>query len=413
MLGDNYFGEDNCECLCKTCEDYCRNGWSAGQEGENKLVPKASIEEPSEGYSFRRRRRLGSSDSSRVQSMTPDVNIRPHVPKKTPRSFSRFKNPDSSIGTSPSVEPNPSPMKRKREPERLSPTPCSTPKRSKLNPTVKEEESTLSVAVTLAITIESPASSHESQPLSPASSVTGETSSTDATSVDEDTIIVEPRLPNSKISKLRKSRGGELAGPMEQAKSGDTILVGSSTRVQHPAVQDDCASILSDLQSDFELDDSTMTITAKKNGGKKRKRRMESPTTDLDHAPAVRVPGDYVLTGALLAEPESSWIVCKICEEAFVQKDAYFTRSSCPRCERHSKLYGYMWPKTDKEGRNDTEERVLDHRTVHRFIDPTEEKIIRKRDRGSTGSRAVTREVSELVTGDKDESRGRRQRAKR
>jgi histone-lysine N-methyltransferase SUV420H len=25
---DDYFREDNCECLCKTCEDCCRNGWT-------------------------------------------------------------------------------------------------------------------------------------------------------------------------------------------------------------------------------------------------------------------------------------------------------------------------------------------------------------------------------------------------
>jgi histone-lysine N-methyltransferase SUV420H len=56
-----------------------------------------------------------------------------------------------------------------------------------------------------------------------------------------------------------------------------------------------------------------------------------------------------------------------------------------------------MWPKTDKEGKNDTEERVLDHRTVHRFIRPSEEKIIRKRNRSATESRGVTREVSEVV----------------
>ena len=94
-----------------------------------------------------------------------------------------------------------------------------------------------------------------------------------------------------------------------------------------------------------------------------------------------------------------------------MQQNAYFTRSSCPRCERHSKLYGYMWPKTDKEGRDDKEERVLDHRTVHRFIRPEEERSIRKRDRGSTGSRGLTREESEIVV-DKEEGR-RSKRAKR
>jgi histone-lysine N-methyltransferase SUV420H len=160
----------------------------------------------------------------------------------------------------------------------------------------------------------------------------------------------------------------------------------------------------------MELDDSTMTITAKK--GRKRKRRLPRPSTDLDHAPPVRIPGDYVLTPALLAEPASAWINCKICEEPFVQKDAYFTRSSCPRCERHSKLYGYMWPKTDKEGRHDTEERVLDHRTVHRFLRPSEERSIRRRGQSSAGSRAGTREVSEAVPAKDESSPRRRGRAK-
>jgi len=56
-----------------------------------------------------------------------------------------------------------------------------------------------------------------------------------------------------------------------------------------------------------------------------------------------------------------------------------------------------MWPKTDKEDSGDEEERVLDHRTVHRFIRPDEERSVRKRNRDSTGSRAVTREISEVV----------------
>lgn len=56
-----------------------------------------------------------------------------------------------------------------------------------------------------------------------------------------------------------------------------------------------------------------------------------------------------------------------------------------------------MWPKTDKEGEDDDEERVLDHRTVHRFIDPSEERMARRKSRSLTESRAVTREASELV----------------
>jgi histone-lysine N-methyltransferase SUV420H len=87
-----------------------------------------------------------------------------------------------------------------------------------------------------------------------------------------------------------------------------------------------------------------------------------------------RTPGDYTLCTALLSTTYHRWVGCRNCDEFFVQGDAYLTRIACPRCERHSKLYGYYWPKTDKDGKFDKEERVLDHRTIHRFIDPEEER---------------------------------------
>lgn len=91
-----------------------------------------------------------------------------------------------------------------------------------------------------------------------------------------------------------------------------------------------------------------------------------------------RTPGDYHLTSTLLIDINDRWIECRNCDEYFVQHDAYQTRIACPRCERHSKLYGYHWPKTDKTGKDDKEERILDHRQIHRFIDPDEEKQERK-----------------------------------
>lgn len=103
----------------------------------------------------------------------------------------------------------------------------------------------------------------------------------------------------------------------------------------------------------------------------------------------VRIPGDFHLTTALLATPYHRWVECRNCDEFFVQAEAYLTRIACPRCERHSKLYGYHWPKTDREGKHDTEERVLDHRTIHRFIDPEDERMEKK---GKKGLAEVIRE---------------------
>jgi len=111
----------------------------------------------------------------------------------------------------------------------------------------------------------------------------------------------------------------------------------------------------------------------------------EAETHDDSHTAALtgpttyRQPGDYELTPRLLAEPDMAWVRCLICSTAFVQQNAYCTRSSCPRCERHSKLYGYVWPKTQREGPRDKEERILDHRTVHRFLALDDELMVRGR----------------------------------
>ncbi|KAK3066862.1 histone lysine methyltransferase Set9, partial [Teratosphaeriaceae sp. CCFEE 6253] len=106
----------------------------------------------------------------------------------------------------------------------------------------------------------------------------------------------------------------------------------------------------------------------------------------------IRTPGDYHLCRALLATPYHRWVECRNCDRHFVQAEAYLTRIACPRCERHSKLYGYYWPKTDREGRADGEERVVDHRTIHRFIEPEEERGEKKGRKGLV-ERVLEREM--------------------
>ncbi|KAI5291022.1 Histone-lysine N-methyltransferase set9 [Ascosphaera acerosa] len=124
-------------------------------------------------------------------------------------------------------------------------------------------------------------------------------------------------------------------------------------------------------------------------GGRPRKRGavaaaegLASPPPAIPPAPAPRRPGDYTRTVKLLARRYDRWVCCLTCHEWFVQADSYQTRRECPRCERHSKLYGYQWPKTQKWGPRDPEERVLDHRTVHRFLSREEEADVVRRGRG-------------------------------
>lgn len=124
----------------------------------------------------------------------------------------------------------------------------------------------------------------------------------------------------------------------------------------------------------------------------RKKRKYTRRTFIKETTPPARhrQPGDYTLTPLLLSEPLMAWIRCINCDTAFVQHNAYYTKSSCPRCERHSKLYGYIWPKTQKAGPRDKEERILDHRTIHRFLNRQDEAIIR--------GRAVKRPFSDVDT---------------
>nr|OQO23516.1 hypothetical protein B0A51_09509 [Rachicladosporium sp. CCFEE 5018] len=88
-----------------------------------------------------------------------------------------------------------------------------------------------------------------------------------------------------------------------------------------------------------------------------------------------RIQHDHIKPALLLTTPLHRFVTCRNCDQDFLQSDGtrYEMRIACPRCERHSKLYGFYWPKCEREGKWDNEERVLDHRTIHRFLPRAED----------------------------------------
>ncbi|KAK4223643.1 putative histone-lysine N-methyltransferase set-9 [Podospora fimiseda] len=378
---DSYFGEDNCECLCQTCESKLMNGW---KPADGSVSIQASIEEDFlavQGYSFRRRRRDESAagSSSRTPSVTPD--IRPRVLK---RQRSQMMAGDRA-STTDSMEPGSAVQKRSLEVAFGTPpvTPAKRFKQAQYEVVSVPPESPISRG-----------SSETEFARSPLSSEAGTAALTDATTPGPDspsTLMLSPKTTPARPA-AETLKVEETASELDvQLDSLPTILptTENSPPADSPRPESNTIEIVPPtLSLDIPEPDATPKATADKPivteipatpVGRGRPKKTQavpvSPTAPTRH----RVPGDYTLTPLLLAEPETAWVHCTNCSTAFVQKDAYYTRANCPRCERHSKLYGYIWPKTEPAGPNDKEKRILDHRTINRFLDPEDEARVRGR----------------------------------
>ncbi|KAI3336665.1 hypothetical protein HD806DRAFT_13918 [Xylariaceae sp. AK1471] len=413
---ENYFGEDNCECLCKTCEENAVNGWAQGEGGV--ALTKSIEDSVPEGYSLRRRRRDDSCASgSRTPSVTPD--IRPRIRKTKPKTPNGGPERESLCDS-----PAPHDIlreKRKREYESLQSPPITPAKRLK---TLQYEVEPVPIPGGLERRGSDDASSSEHS-----ASDSGSTDvmvMTDATTPEEEiqeAVLRSPELTpvRSRISALKQedsdlspltdfSRTPSLPPiiiteslsqldeiPNRRTTNLDTaapvIINGqvgelpSIDMVVLPApitaVSEEALPISTNSREGvLQIPDEEPSRGRARGRGRPKKGEERKVAEFIDEPAQVtkkRVPGDYTLTPVLLSEPNTAWIHCTICGDAFVQQNAYYTRSSCFRCERHSKLYGYSWPKTEKEGSNDKEERILDHRMIHRFLDTEEEARIRGR----------------------------------
>lgn len=393
--GDDYFGENNEECLCQTCENRQQNGWAPfkrveesedDDEEEQKSAQSLRLE-AAESRSFdplssgsKRRHSTGTEDSShnaepaskRVRIEKPSSPTKPRISSllrdtmlKEARSSSFLSQevPVSSIEDVP-LDPNAS-LQIFRE--------MRTQQRDGLlTPVLGDASSSRGTTPPSPREAGSPKSTH----------------STDATSVDEDHPVETTVKVKVGPEVIEKHPNLGVATVKEE-------VIQTTVKTPWPSlpVEDDDMSDLSELSDSMEFDSENEQIVKRKPRPILRTTRSKSrfdvhnrigTPVHLDtpdggeYIENERKPGDYMTSASLLSAKYSKWAECQTCENSFVQQDGYNTRKECPRCERHSKIYGYPWPKTEREGKHDKQERIKDHRMVHRFVDPDEERDLKR-----------------------------------
>ena len=443
--GDDYFGTNNCECLCRTCELRAQGGWTVAPGAlAGTQTPEPTREESVEPYGFRRKRKYASSPISTASTPDPET-FQPA--KRRRRSSTADQSAPGSLSPKRKGRP-PSKLKRRSALSRFSPELNNEDPATSPVPVVALPEADLKAVIqpqkdldqenigdTIRVDQHQPAKTQEpltqtvtdvlpgsgtppgitsqyGEPKTPpptkelrSSQVS--TVSTDVDSVfenEEDLIPVDTPSSAHSLPQTSDTIKVEETGPIVHDLEPKVLSVETTdVTIKEEPVEtpqttlkrarnddnsdNDSESDLSDLNSDEDFDDVHHCIVRKKRPAKKRKLAPGKAVYVEPEIPQLRHPNDYINTPMLLAEPESKWVQCKTCSKVWVQQNAYYTRRECPRCERHSKLYGYRWPKTEQL--KGDRERIKDHREVHRFLDAEEEEELRRKHRDLTEESGV------------------------
>lgn len=382
--GDDYFGDNNEECLCHTCEARQQNGWApmkrvdeSDVEDEDEKLAPLEVPPPASGT---KRRRDSTSEEVLEETTTSAkrtrIEMKPSPSKSQPSGHLREATLKKMHSTS-SLQRE-LPVSSIEDPS----TNLGTASPEDMRDMRTQQRDGL-----LVVSLDETGSSRETSPSALAASPKS-SHSTDATSVDEDHSSGRSTTTKVKSEIISENPTIGVATVKEEV---------TTTTVNAPwpslLADDDDSSDLSELSDSMEFDSVKQQIVKRKYRPTLRNTRSKSRyevhnrvgtpvfsamELDGEYVENKRKPGDYMTSSSLLSAKYSKWVECQTCDVQFVQQDGYHTRKECPRCERHSKLYGYPWPKTEKEGKHDKQVRITDHRTVHRFVDHDEERELKR-----------------------------------
>ncbi len=370
-----YFGSNNEECLCHTCELQASNGWTsadafgAPQSGESTPIPGDVLSETP--YSFRKKRKHGLDAGCTSSSQSPSPPKKQKLGRPPSRLNQVFTPPPSSLSLGEQstpvtcVEDNLSGLgafggggvskKERSLPDIVIAANAAgaDPPRKKRMRLIDQMTSSAGSSPEI-LTKSRPSSSISDESGTDSSSSKTSSRSTQATSILDAPVTI--KVESSETSKIERDdklspiRRPLITNPKHpdsfSTPSAKTFLKPTSTTL---TTKPSSSSIIPSIETTtLDIPSSTTTTSTEiKTTSTATLTVLPDPTS----SPTIRTPGDYVLTPRLLAQPYDRWVQCHTCADCFLQANAYQTRRECPRCERHSKLYGFGWPKTEPDTR--------------------------------------------------------------